>query len=171
MSAEPNRLVRLGEICGVYGVRGWVKLFSFTDPRTNLLDYSDWLLEHDGGSRRVHVESARQSGRHLIAKLEGVDDRDAALTLIGAVISVERSRLPPCAPGEYYWADLEGLEVRNESGASLGRVERLLATGANDVLVLDGGDRMIPFVTDRIVRSVDLSAGVIVVDWDESYWD
>lgn len=172
MSADSDRVVRLGEISGVHGVRGWVKVLSFTEPRSNLLDYSTWQLEQGSHQLEVKVEAARESGKRLIAKLHGFDDRDAAAELIGASIAVRRSALPALAPGEYYWADLEGLAVRNVDGVQLGRVERLMATGANDVLVLDGGgERLIPYIEGETVRSVDIEAGEIVVDWEASYWD
>jgi 16S rRNA processing protein RimM len=172
VNADPAAVIRLGEVCGVHGVKGWVKVRSFTEPRTNLIDYRDWLLDTGGQRRTVHVESATVAGRNVIAKLEGVDDRDDAQALIGSVVFVRRSEMPRCAPGEYYWADLEGLEVRSLSGAILGTVAGLIATGANDVIVLSGAEgRLIPYVPDRIVREVDLEAGVIVVDWDASFWE
>jgi 16S rRNA processing protein RimM len=170
VSPDSERIVRLGEIAGVYGVRGWVKVLSFTEPRSNLFDYTDWLLDRAGRCRSVRLEAGREKGRSLVAKLAGVDDRDAALALIGTGIAVRRSELPEPAAGEFYWADLEGLEVRTTAGEVLGRVERLVATGANDVLVLDG-ERMIPFVRGPIVSDIDLAAGRIVVDWDASYWE
>lgn len=156
----------------MHGVQGWVKVLSFTEPRTNLLDYRNWQLTHDGESREVQVEAAQESGKRLIAKIAGVDDRDAAAELIGAMIEVPRSAMPPLAPDEYYWADLEGLAVINLAGERLGSVSRVMATGANDVLILDGSaERLIPFVANRIVQRVDLAAGEIVVDWDDSYWE
>lgn len=172
MSAESDRAVRLGEITGVHGVRGWIRVHSYTEPRQNLLAYRSWVLAHGGRDRRVEVEEARESGQRLIAKLAGIDDRDGAAALIGASISVPRSALPPPAPGEYYWTDLEGLVVRNGSGDLLGRVDRLIATGANDVLVLEGPEeRMIPFVQGSTVQRVDLDRGEIVVDWDTAFWE
>lgn len=172
MSAAADRVIRLGEITGIHGVRGWIRIHSFTHPRTNLLEYRQWLLEQAGSRRPVEVEAAAESGKRLIAKLAGVDDRDAAAGLIGSLIGIPRGALPPLAAGEYYWADLEGLSVRNLHGDELGRVERLIATGANDVLVLEGSeDRLIPFVEGETVRRVDLEAGEIVVDWDASYWE
>jgi 16S rRNA processing protein RimM len=172
VNADPAAVIRLGEVCGVHGVKGWVKVRSFTEPRSNLIEYRDWLLDTDGRRRTVHVESATVAGLNVIAKLEGVDDRDVAQGLIGSLVFVRRSELPQCAPGEYYWADLEGLEVRTLSGAVLGTVAGLIATGANDVIVLAGDERrLIPYVPDRIVRKVDLEAGVIIVDWDASFWE
>ena len=170
MGARTDRVVYLGEITGAHGVQGWIKLHSYTEPRTNVFDYPVWRLQYGQKSSDVTVEAGQESGKRLIAKLAGIDDRDAAAALTGARIGVLRADLPPLEPGEYYWTDLEGPRVRNESGADLGRVERMQATGANDVLVL-GGERMIPFVPGETVIHVDLDAGEIVVRWDVSYWD
>lgn len=147
-------------------------MHSFTDPRRNLLNYPEWILNYPDKARRVTVEASRDTGKNLLAKLEGVDDRDQAQTLIGTGISIHRAELPPCAPGEYYWADLEGLDVVSASGEVFGKVSGLLATGANDVLVLDGpGSRLIPFLPGRTVIAVELEAGRIVVDWEADYWE
>ncbi|HUF73480.1 MAG TPA: ribosome maturation factor RimM [Gammaproteobacteria bacterium] len=172
MSAESDRVIRLGEVTGAHGIKGWIKVRSYTEPRTNLLDYPSWLLDPDGEWRPFVVESAREAGRRLLAKLAGIDDRDSAAALGGLSVGVPRSAMPGPGPGEYYWADLEGLTVRNLEGERLGTVERLMATGANDVLVLaGGGERMIPFIEGDTVREVDLDSGEILVDWDPSYWE
>lgn len=172
MSAESDRVILLGQITGAHGVKGWVKVHSYTEPRSNLLGYRSWLLERNGEWQAVAVETASESGNRLIAKLAGIEDRDAALELAGTGIGVKRSAMPAPAPNEYYWTDLEGLAVRNLAGDLLGTVERLIATGANDVLVLDErGERMIPFVAGETVRQVDLETGEILVDWDPSYWE
>jgi 16S rRNA processing protein RimM len=171
MGGRGERLVTLGRISGVHGVRGWVKVHSYTEPRENILEFGSWVLEREGEVRRVEVEAGRGQGATLIAKLRGIEDRDAARDWVGTAIAVERSELPACGPGEYYWVDLEGLEVRNTKGAVLGRVARLMATGANDVIVLEGADeRMIPYVP-QVVRRVDLPGAVIVVDWEPSFWE
>ena len=168
-----DKRVTLGEISGVWGVRGWVRLRSFTDPPTNILAFSDWLLERPAGSIAVRLEAAEPRGRGFVAKLVGVDSRDEAAHLLGAKVVVPRASLPPCAPGEYYWADLEGLVVETRAGTesrSLGRVRSLIPTGAHDVLVVTGErERLIPFVPGRTVRDVDLERGVITVDWDPDF--
>jgi 16S rRNA processing protein RimM len=107
----------------------------------------------------------------MVAQLPGVDDRDQAAALIGTDIHVAREQLPPPAKGEYYWVDLEGLEVVTTDNVELGRVSHLFATGANDVVVVRDGtrERLIPFVQGSYVRSVDLSAGRMVVDWDPEF--
>lgn len=172
MSADSDRVIPLGRVTGAHGVQGWIKVHSFTEPRTNLLEYRQWLLDVDGGWRAFTVESAQEAGRRLIAKLTGIDDREVAAALAGSSVGVHRSEMPEPGPGEYYWADLEGLVVRNLEGIELGTVDRLIATGANDVLVLAGsGERMIPFVEGDTVRAVDLEKGEILVDWDASYWE
>jgi 16S rRNA processing protein RimM len=167
-----TKRVTLGRISGLYGVNGWVKVYSYTEPRENIVDYATWILEHDGEERRVEVEAGRSQGKNVVAKLRGVDDRDAARSWIGADIAVDRQALPALESGEYYWVDLEGLAVRNTRGETLGEVDHLMATGANDVIVLRGAEeRMIPFVAGDVVVEVDLEGGVIVVDWESSFWD
>lgn len=149
-----------------------MKVFSYTEPRGNIVRFREWTIEQHGRRRTIELEAGEARGKSVVAKLGGIADRDAAVELVGAEIVVERDALPPCEPGEYYWADLEGLAVRGLDGEMLGVVDHLLETGAHDVLVLSGdGSRLIPFVAGRVVRDVDLDAGVIVVDWDASYWD
>jgi 16S rRNA processing protein RimM len=160
------KLVTLGRISGLFGVKGWVKVQSYTEPRDNLAKFGVWIVRRHGADSEMEVEDARGHGANVVAKLRGVDDRDVAREWIGADVAVARAALPACEPGEYYWTDLEGLEVRTVAGDPLGKVERLLATGGHDVLVL-GGERarLIPFVLGRVIRNVDLDAGVIVADW------
>lgn len=172
MSAEGAKRIALGRITGHYGVRGWVKIHSYTDPRENIVDFPSWILEHGGEQHRVEVEAGRSQGKNIVAKLRGIDDRDAAQEWMGAEIAVDRNELPPCAPGEYYWVDLEGLAVHNTRGEVLGEVDHLMATGANDVIVLRGNEqRLIPFVAETVVKRVDFESGVIVVDWESGFWE
>jgi 16S rRNA processing protein RimM len=166
----PARPVWLGRIGGAYGVRGWVRLRSDTDPPEQIAAYSPWWLSRDGQWRRVEVQALRRQGAGLVAQLQGCTDRDQAAGLTGSEIAVERDLLPKPGEDEFYWADLIGLEVRTEQGGTLGRVEELLATGANDVLVVRGErERLIPFLRGQVVREVDLDAGRIVVDWDPEF--
>lgn len=172
MADFPKDFVRLGRVASAHGVRGWVRVFSFTEPRENIVRYARWTLATGAGLTEVAVEDGRLHGRTVIAKLAGTEDRDAALEWAGAQIAVPRAALPALAPGEYYWRDLEGLAVETTSGEALGRVHHLLETGAHDVLALDAlGRRLIPFVPGEIVREIDLDGGRIVVDWSSRYWD
>jgi 16S rRNA processing protein RimM len=172
VSANGEKFVTLGRVSGAYGIKGWVKVHSYTEQRESIAQFDAWVLEQRGTKRRLELEASKHQGKSVLVKLGGIDDREAARALIGATIMVERAALPPCAPGEYYWADLEGLTVRTVEGEVLGTVDHLLATPGHDVLVLEGGERrLIPFVAGSVVRGVDLDAGVVVVEWDKSYWE
>ncbi len=158
--------VELGYVSGLHGVRGWVKIFSYTRPPENVFEYRSWILN----GREVAVLDARRNGRTLIAHVDGVDDRDTAAALVGAKIAVDRAAMPAPKPGEFYWADLVGLTVRTADGSELGRVERLFETGANDVLVVQGDrERLIPWIHGDVIEDVDLDAGVITVRWDPEF--
>lgn len=167
---EDRRWLTLGRISGLYGVRGWVKVHSFTDPRENLLDYPTWWLQLQGEERCIELEQGRPQGKTLVAKLRGVDERDQARLYTGADIRVPREQLPEPAADEYYWADLEGLRVTTVDGVELGQVSHLIDTGANDVLVVRGErERLIPFLLDQVVKRVDLAQGRLEVDWDPEF--
>jgi 16S rRNA processing protein RimM len=165
----PDRLLAMGRIVGIFGVAGWVKVESFTEPRENLGRYRPWHVVRGDDDREVARPRLRAHGKGLVAKLDGIDDRDAAAALVGAEIRVSRDRLPKPKAGEYYWADLEGLAVRTVDGVDLGSVSHLIATGANDVLVVHGDrERLVPYIPD-VVRRVDPGAGLIEVDWDPEF--
>jgi 16S rRNA processing protein RimM len=163
----------LGRISGLYGVKGWVRVFSYTEPREALLDYRNWLLRTADGWMEHAVAEARKQGKSLVVRLSRTEDREAAAEWIGTDIAVPRESMPPAASGEFYWADLEGLKVRHRDGRILGRVAHMLATGANDVMVVQGESEpkqefLIPFVPEMYILRVDVAEGVIDVDWE---WD
>ncbi len=152
----------VGRIAGLYGLKGWVKVISYTEPRKNILGYQPWFLERDGVVEQVDPAAGREQGKGLIAQITGVEDRDTATGLIGANILVNR---------ESFARDLIGLRVTTIDGVAVGVVECLLETGANDVLVVQGDYRwLIPFIMDDVVKRVDFDAATIVVDWDVD-WD
>ena len=162
--------VSMGHVVGAFGVRGWLKVLSGAEPAEALLDYSPWLLLRDGEWKSYKVLDGGVHGKGLVAHLEGVDDRDQAELLRGAEIAVERARLEPLDEGEYYWADLIGLRVVTTQGVELGRIERLMETGANDVLVVRGErERLIPYLRPDVVTAVDLATGTLQVDWDPEF--
>ena len=167
-----SRRVPMGRIVGLYGVQGWLKIESWAEPRMRIFDYQPWLLgAAPGGETKVSGVKGRTQGKGIVAQLPDVVDREQAAALIGTDIYVTREQLPAPAEGEYYWVDLEGLEVVTTEGVALGRVTHLFATGANDVVVARDGERerLIPFIQGSYVRSVDLSAGRMVVDWDPEF--
>lgn len=161
-----SRFVTLGRISGLYGVRGWVKVYSHTSPLTNILEYANWYLNTDKGWQEYQLETGKSHGKGIIAKLSGIDDRDLAAGLINTDIAVPRDQLPDIGENSYYWTDLEGLMVRTTHGVELGRLDYLFETGSNDVMVVKGKrQRLIPYIDD-VVKSVDLVGGVVTVDWD-----
>jgi 16S rRNA processing protein RimM len=168
---KDGRRVLLGRIVGVHGVHGAVKLESFTEPRLAIFGYKPWLLESESGCVDAVAEAkGHAQGKGIVATLGGIGDRDAAAGLVGTRIFVPREALPALPAGEYYQVDLEGLEVRNLAGEYLGRVSHLFDNGAHDVLVTRdeaGRERLIPYVIERYVKSVDMDAQCITVDWDK----
>lgn len=162
-----ERPVTVGRIAGLFGIRGWVKVISYTEPRDNLIGYDPWLIDLDGTMREFHVTDGKLHGKALIVQLAGIDERDAASRLVGLDITVRREQLPALSQGEYYWADLVGLTVVNQDGVTLGTVDRLIETGANDVLVIAGREeQLVPFVQGDVVTEVDLAGGCIRVAWE-----
>ncbi|HEU4662424.1 MAG TPA: ribosome maturation factor RimM [Dokdonella sp.] len=166
-----EKFVLLGKVVGVHGVRGELKLESYTEPRTQIFRYTPWRMRSAGGETVIEGGRGRAQGKGIVAELPGVTDRDAAAALVGTEIWVARSALPEAKPGEYYWADLEGLEVVTVEGRALGRVSHLIATGANDVLVVKDAERerLIPFLPGQFVTAVDLDGSRITVDWDPEF--
>jgi len=162
--------ISVGKISGVFGVKGWVKVFSFTDPRENILTYSPWLLGKGDETKIVKVVDGQLQGKTIVAQLAGVNDRDQAAGLMGWDIFITRDQLPKAAKGEYYWSELIGLNVETIEGVQLGTVESLLETGANDVIIVQGErERCLPFLKGQTIINVDLDAGKIIVDWDPEF--
>ncbi len=169
-----RRRLQVGKIAGLYGVKGWVKVYSDTDPRENIVAYSPWQIDCggdcDGDWREVEVAEGRRHSKTVIVRLKGCECREAAQQLLGCEISIWRDQLAPLQPGEYYWADLEGLDVITVQGVSLGQVQRVFDTGANHVLSVRGErERLIPLVEPQYVKKVDFDARVIEVDWDPEF--
>lgn len=163
----------MGRVAAPYAVKGWIKVQTFTEHLDSLLDYDLWWLAKPGGKTTVwqayELVEGKVHGQTLLAQLRGVDDRNGAEALYGYEIAVDRDAFPAAADDEYYWDQLIGLQVVNAEGVSLGKVEGLLETGANDVFrVVDEAEprreRLIPFV-GAYVREVDVAAGKIIVDW------
>jgi 16S rRNA processing protein RimM len=159
----------MGQVAAPYGVKGWVRVRSFTEDPEALLDFPEWWLIRAGGKASWILEDGLQHGDGLVAKLAGVPDRNTAESLSGSEVAIPRSIFPPLEENEYYWTDLVGCEVANLRGQSLGRVERLIETGANDVLVLAAErERLLPFI-GQVVKRVDLETRRITVDWEADY--
>jgi 16S rRNA processing protein RimM len=163
--------LNVGKVSGVFGVKGWIKVFSFTQPRENILTYSPWYLQKGSEIKEVKPVDGRRQGKQIIAAIDGITDRDAAADLSGWEILIDKSQLPAAEEGEYYWADMVGLKVETDQGVALGVVDHLLETGANDVLVVMNGtrERLIPFLQQQTVLKIDLENNLMVVDWDPDF--
>ena len=186
----PEKVI-LGRITGVYGVKGWVKVFSYTDPMEAIVDYSPWFIRAENRSpgrenravwTKVKLKAGKRQAKTVIAKLENCNDRDAAMAYIGTEIAIEEQQLEELTQqDEFYWRDLIGLRVINQQDVELGVVKSLMETGANDVLVVvseidteDGAnketvERLIPWTLNNAIIAVDLEHKVIEVDWDPDY--
>ncbi|WP_299591972.1 ribosome maturation factor RimM [uncultured Microbulbifer sp.] len=177
-------LVTVGRVTTVYGVRGWVKVHSFTEPMDNILQFSRWWLEAAGPSGKqgagqwqpLEIEDGKRHGKGLIVLIKGVGDRDLAAQFCQRDIAVARSEMPQLEDGEYYWHQLQGLQVVGQFEGRefrFGEVVRLMETGANDVMVVRGGEdereRLIPYLPGEYITNVDLDAGQITVDWDPEF--
>jgi len=162
--------IELGKVVGVWGVKGWIKLHSYTRNRTDISHYSNWWLQSNKQSDNhtlYEVLNCREQGQGIVAQLDGINDRDQAMALNGQRIFVKEADLPTLPEGEYYWQQLIGLSVSNNE-QEFGVVDAILETGANDVLVIkqnDDADVLIPYI-DSVVQKIDLKQGSMLVDWD-----
>lgn len=178
--------VTLGRITGVYGVKGWVKVFSYTDPMEAIVDYSPWFIRAENRKNaawtKVKLKAGKRHAKTVVAKLEDCNDRDAAMAYIGTEIAIDQQQLEELTEkNEYYWRDLIGLRVINQHDIELGVVKNLMETGANDVLVVvsetdaDDGtkkktiERLIPWTWNNAIIEVDMKRKVIEVDWDPDF--
>jgi 16S rRNA processing protein RimM len=183
---QASEKVLLGRITGVYGVKGWVKVFSYTDPMEAIVDYNPWLIRAENRKNatwhKVKLKAGKRHAKTVVAKLENCNDRDAAMAYIGNEIAIEKQQLEELTEeNEFYWRDLIGLRVINQQDVELGVVKSLMETGANDVLVVvseidteDGAnretiERLIPWTLNNAIIAVDLEHKVIEVDWDPDF--
>ena len=175
---KDSDMIVVGKVSGLFGVKGWHKIFSETAPRNNILSYSPWYLKTGDGWQEYKVAEGKVHGKGVIARLEVCTDRDKAALLVGHQIAIRHDQLAKTEQGEYYWSDLIGLQVVTTQDIKLGKVKNLMETGANDVLVVKTDaiepdetvqERLIPFITEQYVVKVDLEAGMMVVDWDPEF--
>jgi 16S rRNA processing protein RimM len=165
-----DKFVILGKVVGVHGLKGDLKVFSFTKPRENILSYKTWLVEFQGDWKKVSVSSGRRQGKNVVAHFMDIENRESAEQWIGCQVAIERSQLATLEKDEYYWADLVGLQVFNLENQCLGQIDYMLDTGANDVMVLKGDqERLVPWLMDKVVLDVDLTQGIVKVDWDYAF--
>lgn len=176
MTQGQQELVTVGRIGRIYGIKGWVKLISYTDPQDNILDFRHLLVRTGGQWTPLEMDQSKLHGKGLIAHFAGCDDPDQARTLAGLELAVHVQDLPDLAPEEFYWHELIGMRVETVGGLLFGNVAKLLETGANDVLVvqpckgsIDGRERLIPYLPERVVLTVSREQKKITVDWEPEY--
>jgi 16S rRNA processing protein RimM len=174
--------VELGKIVGVWGVKGWIKLHSYTRNRADIATYPNWYLQSNNRSSvgakfnsptLVEIVNCREQGQGIVAQFVGFNDRDAAEKLIGLQILVKKTDLPKLPADEYYWQELIGLDVSTVDAIELGEIKSILETGANDVLVVHnkepGGEDILIPKTSQVVKEVNIKQGTMIVDWDPSF--
>ena len=169
--------ITLGKIGAVYGIKGWLKIHSFTDETDAILDYFPWSLKLGNNIQTVKITDWRKHNKGLIVKVDGIDDRDIAQALVGSEIFVNEAALPELPEGDFYWRDLIGMSVITTKGYDLGVVTDMMETGANDVLVVKANlndgfgkkERLIPYLIEQVVESVSAENKQICVDWDPGF--
>ena len=172
MSSAPHengKKLLVGKINGFFGLQGWVKVFSYTNPRANILNYSPWSIKVDGNFQSIDITSGREQSKTIVAHIKGIDNREDSQKFIGQDIYINKEQLPELTQGEYYWHELIGFDVINKDEERLGTVDYFVETGANDVLVVKGKkEYWIPYIKPFLV-SIDSKNNKILVDWDKDF--
>jgi len=177
-SGQDEELIILGTVNGFYGVKGWLKLFSHTEPKENIINYRQVMLRIQGQWKDFEISNGRLQGKGIVAHFTGYDDRDKAQALLGAEVAIHHSQLAKLAKDDYYWRDFIGLKVINQDDIVLGRVTSMMETGANDVLIVkpEAGqgeglqdEYLIPYIPEQVILDVDSELGIIRVDWDKDF--
>ena len=170
--------VVLGKLTSPFGVKGWLKVYSYTSPMEGILDYPEWVLRCGESLERRRLQQGRRHGKGLVVQLAGCDSREDAEALSGVDILLAKAELPELDAGELYWHQLEGLRVVTPAGVVLGRVDHLFETGANDVMVvkgvldpdaIDAAERLLPYLPEDVILDVDLEGGIMTVEWDPEF--
>ena len=175
-SLNSDDAVVLGQIGRIHGLKGWLKLVSFTYPAESILDYPQLQAEIGKQRQVLEIDQFKLQAKALLVHFKGYDDPESARELTGLELSVAGKELPQLGPGEYYWHQLQDLKVINQHGLMFGQVSKILETGANDVLVvtpnqdsIDERERLIPYLVDSVIETIDLEQGTIKVNWEADY--
>lgn len=159
----------IGSFGKTFGVRGWIKINSFTSPKRNIIDFKPWLIQKNNSWEEICIESSKEHSNNIIVKLSNCNSPEEAQNFTNAKIAIWQKQLPKLQTNEYYWIDIIGLKVINLQEVVLGVVQDLMATGANDVLIVTGDrKRLIPYISN-IILSVDLAKKIIQVDWERDF--
>lgn len=160
--------VVVGKFGAAHGVRGEIKVYSYTDPIENIVEYLPWQIKLNRNTewQTIEVEGLRWHGDVLLAKIHGIDDRDVVRAYTNLEIAIDRDQLPETDEDEYYWSDLIGLTVYDQNGTELGKVDSHFDAGSNDMMVVKGEDEFyIPYTADTVTK-VELDEKRIFVNWE-----
>jgi 16S rRNA processing protein RimM len=169
-----KNMVVVGNIGAPHGLKGWVRIHSYTEPPENLFEYPICYLKKDTRTdkwEQIHFSAYQPHGKFFIGVIDGYTDINEAELITNCELGVPRQELPDLEPGQYYWTDFVGMTVMNQTGDTLGVIEGLFETGANDVMIVKGIDRqrLIPYVLDDVIKNVDLKTRIMLVDWDSEF--
>ncbi len=168
-----SNIIIVGRLASPHGIHGWLKLLSYTQPVTNILNYPHWFIQktqdHWEPIDMAALQTTTDNNSHIRIKFAHCDSPEVARAYTNLLIGVTRDQLPPLSVDDYYWSDLEGLSVINHEGVLLGQVSHLFSTGANDILVVKGDrERLLPYIKD-VILEVDLKNRRITVNWDADF--
>ena len=164
---KDDKKIYLGKITGAHGIKGWLKIQSFSSPPENILNYPQWIINNQGKNDFYTLEQGRKQKNKIVVKLEKINDRNTAESLINSKIQILRSDLPKLSNENYYWSDLVGLSVLNSEDKVIGKIESLIETGANDVMVINTTKderALVPFVMHEIIKEVNVELNYIKID-------
>jgi 16S rRNA processing protein RimM len=167
---KSGKKILVGKISNPHGIKGWIKVISFTDPIENILSYKKWTISDNETEKTYCLEDSRIQGNKIVIKLEGVNNRDDADLLKNLQIEINRSDLPELEENSYYWEDLVDFNVIDIKGNPVGKVDSLFRTGSNDVLVIINETKerlLVPFIMEEVIKYVDLAKELISIDWAE----
>tara|TARA_Y100000588_G_C13984386_1_gene808678 strand:- start:78 stop:590 length:513 start_codon:yes stop_codon:yes gene_type:complete len=170
MKNDTDMWVVVGQFGRPHGIKGFISVHSFTEPRENILKYSDWHGKIDGQWQKLNITHAEVNNKSVLVKVADYLNRESVSRLTNVELAVTKDKLPSLKDGEYYWHQLIGMKVMTEKGVSFGTVKEILSTGAHDVLVVQGHKRLlIPYVPDHYIINIDEINATIFVDWDEEF--
>ena len=169
MMNDQEKLV-IGRVSSPHGIKGWLKILSYTDPIENIFSYKSIFLKKRNNYLPFEIEDYSISGKIIRMKLKGVDDRNHSEEIADCEILINRNHLPEISSDSYYWADLIGFQVIRKDSENIGVLDSFLETGSNDVMVVVGKNNnrnLIPFINRDVIKTVDMKGKFIIVDWNE----
>ena len=167
---QNDKTINIGKVIGLHGVKGWLKILSFSSPPENIFNYKSLIISNKYINQIFHIEDSRKQGKKILIKLDNIDDRTSAESLKESDIYIQRSDLPQLSEDTYYWEDLLGFNVFNQNNIKIGNVDSFIETGSNDVLIVKtrkNKNILIPFIMNKSIKVVNIESHYITVDWED----